>query len=229
MMAPSESHLGRGTDANTSAHDPMAEMPSPDAATEETIATYDATVAEFAERVFAIDLRDQLDRLATHLPPGGRILDAGCGPGRDVQHLKRMGFGLVGMDRSWGMLSEAARRACGTWVCGDLRALPFADGAFDGVWACASLLHLHKAEVPKALLELRRVLDGGIMFLAVKKGDGGGYATLASGHRRYFSYYQPAELHQLCRDASFSVLESSLQGDERRPGTSWLHILARAA
>ena len=126
------------------------------------------------------------------------------------------------------MLCEARRRLAAPWVCGDLRALPFADGCFDGVWACASLLHLPRGGMPRALAELRRVLRAGVLYLSVKEGEGERWVMEGSEHRRYFVYYQMPELRDLCRGASFEISEVWTEADRADRAETWLNVIARA-
>ncbi len=131
--------------------------------------------AEFAhlEAEVSARMRDRLDYL--RLEPA-RILDAGCGPGRDAQMLRKRypGSEVIGLDFSLAMLRAA--RAQGGWlssllggrsmraVCADLAALPFAERAFDLIW---SNLALHWMREPAlGLVEFRRVLRPGglVMF-----------------------------------------------------------------
>src|SRR4051794_253905 len=110
-----------------------------------TIETYDRIAAEFARRHMTANVGEELNAFAAAIvgraPPGlFRILDAGCGPGRDSKWFHERGFQTVGVDLSTGMLAEARRRAPGVdFRQSDLRSLAFPDGYFDGIWCCASL------------------------------------------------------------------------------------------
>ena len=67
---------------------------------EPTIATYDATAQAYAERWSSLRLERQLRRFTSFLSPGALVLDAGCGPGRDVGYLHEPGYRAIGLDRS---------------------------------------------------------------------------------------------------------------------------------
>ncbi|MCI0476889.1 MAG: class I SAM-dependent methyltransferase, partial [Anaerolineales bacterium] len=122
-----------------------------------TIQTYDAIAAEFARDTWNIRLARALDSFARDLIPAARVLDLGCGPGRDIELLRQRGYHVVGADLSLGMLREARARVGGALWCGDMRDLGCASQAFDGVWLCATLLHLPRVDAPRALAEVRRV------------------------------------------------------------------------
>jgi ubiquinone/menaquinone biosynthesis C-methylase UbiE len=194
-----------------------------------TIDTYDATAAEYAERTLGISMNVSIRWFVAHLPARARILDAGCGPGRDVVALRSMGYDVFGLDLSAGMLAHASQRAPDVLVQGDLTALPLDQGSFQGVWACASLLHLPKPAMTRALAELRRVLADGVVYIAVKQGSDSAYVPYANGRERYFAYYSPDELRHLVERSGFRVIETRTRTSSRHPDTPWIHLLARVA
>ncbi|MDP9379783.1 MAG: class I SAM-dependent methyltransferase [Chloroflexota bacterium] len=113
------------------------------------------------------------DEFLALLPPDPRVLDLGCGAGRDMAWLEARGARVTGVDLSTGMLEEARRRVRGELLQMDMRRLSFPDGHFHGVWCMASMLHLPKAEAPLALGEVHRVLvPGGALALSVQEGEG---------------------------------------------------------
>jgi ADP-ribose pyrophosphatase YjhB (NUDIX family)/ubiquinone/menaquinone biosynthesis C-methylase UbiE len=190
-----------------------------------TTASYDRKAADFAARWFDLRLDRALTGLGERLRPGARVLDMGCGPGRDVRFLGEMGFQAVGLDRSAGMLAEARRRVTAPFVQADMRALPFADGSFDGVWACASLLHVPRDEAPGVLAEVHRVVEHGHLFLTVKRGEGEAWVESEHGPR-FFTYYHPAEVELLVERAGFRVLEQWENPDQTGREHPWVHVVA---
>jgi ADP-ribose pyrophosphatase YjhB (NUDIX family)/ubiquinone/menaquinone biosynthesis C-methylase UbiE len=193
-----------------------------------TTAAYDAGAAKFAQRWFDFRLTDNVERFTAHLRAGARLLDVGCGVGRDVGHLLELGFDAVGVDRSSGMLAEAQRRVDAPFVQADMRHLPFADGSFDALWVCASLMHLPKAEAPAVLKECHRVLGHGHIFLALKRGQGERWVTNPdTGRASFFAYYHPAEVELMAERAGFRVLDAW----ENPPGPGqaepWFNVIGR--
>ena len=191
----------------------------------QTTRAYDEIATEFAAKSFETDLSPQLDRFCTYLQPGARVVDVGCGPGRDLLSLAERGFWAAGVDRSAGMLRQARARGAEALVQADARALPFASGAWDGAWACASLLHLPKAELPAALTETRRALGHGHVCLTLKCGEGESWRDDDWGQRRFFAYYHPAEVELALERAGFHVLDSDLEPDTRRPDLTWINAI----
>jgi SAM-dependent methyltransferase len=189
---------------------------------EVTIRTYDRIAARFAARHWDVRLDRALEGFAHHLPSRAWVLDLGCGPGRDIALLRERGYRVVGLDRSMGMLREARRRVGGMLVCGDMRSLPLADASLDGVWMCATLLHLPRAEAPAALAEVRRVSrDGAGLYISVRRGEGEVWDE-ADGPR-FFAYYQPDELLSLVEGAGYTVREHWL---DPVGGITWINLIA---
>ena len=140
-----------------------------------TIAFYDSDPEGYAESTIHRDVSASRRAFASLLRPGARILDLGCGSGRDTVAFREEGFLVVPVDGSEGMC-----RAAETVIGEAVRLLSFEDldyeDEFDGVWACASLLHLGYTELRDVLVLIRRALrDDGILFASFKKGGYRGY------------------------------------------------------
>ncbi len=188
----------------------------------QTTQTYDEIAAKFAAKFWETDPSAQLDRFCANLRPGARVVDVGCGPGRDLLSLAERGYWALGVDRSAGMLREAVAQGANLLIQADTRALPLARGALDGAWACASLLHLPKAELPAALAEIHRTLGHGHICLIMKQGEGESWRDDGQGQRRFFSYYHPAEVELALERAGFQVLHCALEPDQRHPDLAWI-------
>lgn len=101
------------------------------------------------------------------LPPGSRVLDLACGAGRHLAPLREAGLRAVGLDLSGPLLDRARSRWTGLLTRGDMRELPFRDGAFDGaVQFFTSFGYFRRREEDlRVLSEVRRVLRPGGAFL----------------------------------------------------------------
>jgi ubiquinone/menaquinone biosynthesis C-methylase UbiE len=135
---------------------------------------------------------------------GENILDVGSGPGRDGLLLQKSGKNVTCVDASQAMMKLTAARGLHS-VLADFDPLPFEDEFFDGVWAYTSLLHVPRDSIDKALFEIRRVLKPqGVFALGLIEGDSEEYRVTAKVEMpRLFSYYQKAEIEQLCLACGF--------------------------
>ena len=142
----------------------------------------------------------------------GRVLDAGCGAGEWVMLLRARGIDAVGLDFS----PDIVRRLRGTypdaqWECGDVRSMPFADGAFDTIISWGIIEH-DPAGPQAALREFRRVLSaGGTMILTVPLDSPASRAaskSLFGEGEEFFQFYMTTEeLRREVERAGFHVLE----------------------
>jgi hypothetical protein len=114
-------------------------------------------------------------------------------------------------------------------VQADLRDPPFAPSSFEGVWACASLLHLARNQLPYALMGLARILRKsiGVLYLALKIGKGEHWLANRDGRRRFFSFYQPSEIRLVLFETGFQVLEEWVTPDQAGRDRHWLNVIAR--
>ena len=149
--------------------------------------------------------------------PGPRVLDVGCGPGPDAATFAARGYDVVGVDLTAAFLRRARDTVDAPFVRGDMRSLPFAAGAFDGVWASASLLHVPREDVPRTLEAFRRVLDAPGTLVATLKREG---TDRHSDDDRHFERYTHDELHALATDAGYDHVTVDDSGDR------WLQLTA---
>lgn len=145
----------------------------------------------------------------------GKVLEIGCGNGRNLIPFIKKGFEAYGIDFSSEMLKEA-RKFCpkAKYKKSDMRKLPFEDNYFDYVLSIASLHHVRKSE--EALREMKRVMkDDGMGLITVwnkwqgrflfKKKES--YIKFGK-YRRYYYLYNYFELMSLVNKAGFNVVKS---------------------
>jgi SAM-dependent methyltransferase len=189
---------------------------------------YDDNAARYARSTRSMSLEPEIRRFAVEVAAGGRVLDAGCGAGRDLRALRRAGLHPTGLELS-PKLAELARAYSGCEVTlGDMRDPPFSDRSFDGVWAAASLLHLELEEVVPTLTGLRRLLEpGGVLFTSVKMGIG----TELSSDGRLFTYFAPDQWASLVGAAGLEEIEirtEPLDNRSSKPRSGWIQSWSRA-
>lgn len=186
----------------------------------ETMAFYDGDPEGYSASTIYGDVSDLRGRFSSLLAPGARILDLGCGSGRDTLAFTRDGFDVTAVDGSEGMCRVASVYTGVPVRCLDFMDLDY-EGEFDGVWACASLLHLRPDELPTALSLIRRALvDGGVLCMSFKRG---GFSGRRDG--RWYTDLEPEAMAGLAEGAGFSTLD--VRGSTDARGTLWVDGIFR--
>jgi 2-polyprenyl-3-methyl-5-hydroxy-6-metoxy-1,4-benzoquinol methylase len=163
-------------------------------------------------------------------PPGSRVLDVGCGSGRDVNALIEAGYEATGVDGSESMLREAASRypSLGGRMTVDslplLASIP--DGVYDGILCWAVLMHVPEEHLFDTVFNLRRLLKpGGRLLISTPlQGPTVDRITLRDADGRLFNGVTPENLRFLFEKIGFRLLnrwdeEDSLGRPERRWAT----------
>jgi SAM-dependent methyltransferase len=139
-----------------------------------TLDDYDRRAADFWERTRDHDVSQNIDALLRWLKPkaGARILDLGCGPGRDLKTLRDKGHIAVGVDGCPSFVDMArAFSGCEVWMM-DFLKLDLPANSFNGVYANATLFHVPRRELPRVLGEIRSCLkEGGVLFASNPRGS----------------------------------------------------------
>ncbi|HLP79913.1 MAG TPA: class I SAM-dependent methyltransferase [Acidobacteriota bacterium] len=141
----------------------------------------------------------------------GRVLDLGCGPGRDAQQLSLRGLSVLGVDLSAYALMRAADKGIETRQMNyekDLRV--FSDGYFDGVWTNCSLTTTPLAQIRVVLSELYRITKPtGALFFGFIEGMGRDEGWLPADKKYALPRYRfrdtPTGLRQIVCDAGFII------------------------
>ncbi len=137
-----------------------------------TLRYYSSHAANFVENTSTLDLTDLYQSFLAELKSGAHILDAGCGSGRDAKAFLSRGYRVTAFDAS-PQMAEITTAITGQ----ECKILSFAEmefsEAFDGVWACASLLHVPKRQLSNVMRRCVRALrPGGVFYLSLKEGEG---------------------------------------------------------
>lgn len=196
----------------------------------QTILAYDEIAKAYAATWFDDPVMEPiLDRFLEFIESGD-VLDAGCGPGRDILAMAKRGVESVGIDLCAPMIAEAwSRVPDGIFRQMDMRKLKYPPETFAGVWACASIHHLPLGDAAQSLKEFARVLKPeGVLCLTVEEGQGECFDSL--GRLRHF--YSATEICELINKAGFQIVEvSSSHSSKATFGEGrlkkWLLILAR--
>lgn len=185
---------------------------------------YNQNAESFYEGTVGVDMSPWRDRFESYVPDGGRVLDAGCGSGRDSRAFKQHGYSVVAFDAS-SQMCRMASQLIGQEVW-QMRfdEISF-DDEFDGIWACASLLHVAEEELPQVLGKLHKALrDGGTLYASFKYGEG----TVIRGDRTFCDFTEES-VRKLFESNGFMPMECGITTDVRpgREAEKWIDLLAK--
>jgi ubiquinone/menaquinone biosynthesis C-methylase UbiE len=199
-------------------------------------AAYDAASSDYAV-AFGDDLaRLPLDRhmlgQAQRAADDGVLLDLGCGTGSVGSYLTKRGARVVGLDLSFGMLTSHRSEDRFPLCQGDMRQLPFRNGAFAAVVAYYSIQHVTRMELGSVLGEVARVLESrGALLLGTHLGEGEVYVDEFLGHHIATtggSLYSSQEITDHVSARGFVVETSERRGPlEHEHQSQRIYLLAR--
>jgi SAM-dependent methyltransferase len=192
---------------------------------ERTIAYYDANAEAYLLETVDVPMGTLYESFLELVPSGGRILDAGCGSGRDAREFLRRGYEVTAIDAS-SVLARVASERTGVHVT----VLRFEDmswdSKFDGVWACASLLHVPRADIDGVFNRFIKALrPGGGWYVSFKLGEAEEFRE-----SRLFSDYTEQSLRELVRrHPQLELARGWVTDDARaeRVGHRWLNALLK--
>lgn len=191
----------------------------------DTLQYYNEHADDFAHSTFHVNMENLRSRFLNNLTDGARILDFGCGSGRDARAFLDQGFQVDAVDGS-KELCEKASRLTGIAVKNMLFEELDASGVYDGIWACASILHLPKSELSGVLTKIRDALKlGGILYTSFKYGT---HEGMRNG--RYFSDFTEESLQVFWKTIPrLEIFETWITQDTRpdRKEEKWINLLAR--
>jgi SAM-dependent methyltransferase len=148
-------------------------LEDPALVTEKTLEYYNQHAAEFWLGTRDHDVTQNIEALLRHFrgAPPFRILDFGCGPGRDLAAFRALGHAPIGLEGSVSLAAMAREHSgCEVWEQ-DFIALALPSGRFDGIFANASLFHVPCRELPRVLSELHAALKpDGVLFTSNPRG-----------------------------------------------------------
>ena len=184
---------------------------------------YEDHAKEYAELTVKADMSQAYDRFLAYLPAGAAILDAGCGSGRDSLCFMKMGYDVTMLDASEGMCNCAEELTGQKALCMGFHEIEFAD-RFDGIWACASLLHVSEKELKNVLAIFHRALKrDGVLYASWKYGE----AERCDGERFYCDMTEEKLKNVLARLGLFDCLDCWVAEDSLPSGREqkWLNVV----
>lgn len=187
---------------------------------------YNKNAQSFFAGTVNADMSLWRNKFESYIADGGRILDAGCGSGRDSKAFKQHGHPVVAFDASTEMCRMASELIGQKVLLMRFDEMNF-ENEFDGIWACSSLLHVPNEELPEILGKMRKALKKtGALYVSFKYGEG----TKLRGDRT-FSDFTEESVKVLLNNAGFKVTECGVTADIRpgRADEKWVNAIAEKA
>ena len=190
-----------------------------------TINYYDKNASDYFSKTSQVNLVALYKEFLKYVPAGGLIMDLGCGSGRDVKWFRDHGYDAHGLDASEQLIKIAQDKLNIPVEVGNIENW-VADKTFDGIWCCASLMHLDDNSFDRFLSNLRHNLrKGGVLFISVKEGIESGI----SEDGRFFRDFDEELLRTFLRHYKSLRIEKVWYTEDKlhRNSFRWLNAIIR--
>lgn len=193
--------------------------------TDRTLEYYNNNASAFTADTQNVDFSDFQKNFLQYIPEGGRILDLGCGAGRDSKAFIDAGYKVDAVDGSAELCRIAESYIGQPVTCARFQDFE-PEGMYNGIWACASLLHLSPEEIHAVLTKMAEHLyPSGCMYVSFKYGDFSGYMN-----GRFFQNMTEKSFGQIIQSIpNLYVAETKTTSDVRpgRESEMWLNQIIR--
>lgn len=186
---------------------------------------YNKNSKEFFENTVSADMTEAYNEFLRYIEPNGKILDAGCGSGRDSLFFLRKGFSVVSIDASEEMVRLSSELTGQKTIKMMFQDMNFSD-EFNGIWACASLLHVSKSEINHVIKIIVNSLKiNGIFYASFKYGEG----EIVRNGRLFNSYNEETlkSLIEMQRDLKIIKIWKTQDVRPDRENEYWVNVLCR--
>ena len=190
-----------------------------------TIDYYNKNAQRYIDETVSVDFAAVQDRFLELLPEGAKILDFGCGSGRDTKYFLNRGYQVDAVDGS-----EALCRTASEYTGIAVKKMLFQEldevEKYDGIWACASVLHAKRVELPGIFEKMSAAVKrSGIIYVSFKYGELEG-----ERNERYFTDMTENSMAELLKCVpELKVERQWITGDVRagRGDERWLNMILR--
>ena len=190
---------------------------------DKTINYYNENAETFYQNTVDIDLEPFYEKFLRYIPDKGRILDVGCGSGRDSLYFINNGYDVTSIDASEEMVKLSSALTGQSTIHLRIEDIDY-QNKFNGIWACASLLHIEKIFTEKVLISLGNALrKSGVLYASYKYG-----ANTSILEGRYYNNFDESSFRAVIGNIKKLDIVNQWTTDDLRPSREnekWLNVL----
>ena len=190
---------------------------------DKTINYYNENAETFYQNTVDIDLEPFYEKFLRYIPDKGRILDVGCGSGRDSLYFINNGYDVTSIDASEEMVKLSSALTGQSTIHLRIEDIDY-QNKFNGIWACASLLHIEKILTEKVLISLGNALKkNGVLYASYKYGTN---TSILEG--RYYNNFDESSFGAVIGNIEKLGIVNQWTTDDLRPSREnekWLNVL----
>ena len=193
----------------------------------DTLKFYDENAEQYCEQTVNGDMTEGYNRFMVFLPDKAYILDFGCGSGRDSKFFIEKGYTVRAIDGSKELCKLASKYIGQKVDCMKFEELND-ESMYDGIWACSSILHVERENLPDILRKMiRAIKEDGVIYASFKLGD---KEIVQDG--KYYNYITKEILEEMLRQVDpnskiVDYFESGTCKDVNRPTAAWGSFLIK--
>lgn len=189
-----------------------------------TLDYYNKNSEEYFNSTLNVDMTNTYKEFLKLVPEGGKILDLGCGSGRDSMNFMKLGYEVTSVDGSKELAKKASALLGKEVIASTFEELELKE-KFHGIWACASLLHIKREDLKIVLNNLYNNLeDNGVFYMSFKYGE----KEYVDDKNRYFNCFTDESIISFINEnTKYNILGLYITEDKlgRVNEVKWLNLI----
>ena len=189
-----------------------------------TLDYYNKNSEEYFNSTLNVDMTNTYKAFLKLLPKGGKILDLGCGSGRDSMNFMKLGYEVTAVDGAKELAKRASVLLGKEVIVSTFEELELKE-KFHGIWACASLLHIKREDLKIVLNNLYNNLeDNGVFYMSFKYGE----KEYVDDKNRYFNCFTDESIISFINEnTKYNILGLYITEDKlgRVNEVKWLNLI----
>ena len=189
-----------------------------------TLDYYNKNSEEYFNSTLNVDMTNTYKEFLKLVPEGGKILDLGCGSGRDSMNFIKLGYEVTAVDGSKELAKKASVLLGKEVIVSTFEELELKE-KFHGIWACASLLHIKREDLKTVLNNLYNNLeDNGVFYMSFKYGE----KEYVDDKNRYFNCFTDESIISFINEnTKFNILDLYITEDKlgRVNEVKWVNLI----